>query len=338
MGSSRPGAPRRHPRRTAWVLTKLERAAAVSPAQTDFHRHLCEPSSYELLTVAASAPCTMSRVNSAQRVTKYALLTEAGGGLGGASAKSLAAAGWTVFAADVNQTAVDALAATPGIIPVTMDVTDDASVNAAVQLVQTTTKELDAVINFAGTHTMGSMIEGDIVAVTSHMIAVNVMGMVRVNRAFFEMLTPRRGRIINCSSECGYMKAQPFNGPYTMTKYAVEAYSDSLRRELLSQGIKVIKIQPGSFETGLLMSAQAGFDRLYADTGYYKRALAKMQPFMKRELHSANDPAVLAKVVVVAAERKNPRINYRVKNSRLMRLVEFIPDRLLDAVYKIFMK
>ena len=134
------------------------------------------------------------------------------------------------------------------------------------------------------------------------------------------------------------MKAQPFNGPYTMTKYAVEAYSDSLRRELLGQGIKVVKIQPGSFDTGLLVSAQAGFDQLYADTSYHKRALAKMQPLVKRELHSANDPAVLAKVVVTAAGQKNPRANYRVRNSRLMRLLEFIPDRMLDAVYKVLMK
>ena len=269
---------------------------------------------------------------------KYALLTGAGGGLGGAGARALAAAGWTVFAADIDRTALDEIGAEPRIIPLILDVTSQENINIAVETVKKITEKLDAVINFSGIHTMASMVEGEIVATMEKMIDVNVMGMVRVNRAFFEMLKAGGGRIINCSSECGYMKAQPFNGPYTVTKYAVEAYSDSLRRELLCHGIKVIKIQPGSFKTNLHSTVQAGFDQLYENTRYYKNALKKMQPLMMRELKKANDPVHLVKVLLKAAERKNPKINYRVKTSKLLGIIEFIPNILLDTIYKLLMK
>ena len=269
---------------------------------------------------------------------KYALFTGAGGGLGGAGAKALASAGWTVFAADINKAALDEIGTTPNIIPIVMDVTSQESIDAAVETVKRTTDKLDAVINFSGIHTMGSMIEGDIVPTMERMIDVNVMGMVRVNRAFFEMVKAGGGRIINCSSECGYMKAQPFNGPYTVTKYAVEAYTDSLRRELLCQGVRVIKIQPGSFKTNLIADAGAGFDQLYHNTRYYKNALTKMQPLMTREFKRANDPVHLVRVLLKAATKKKPKINYRIKNSKLLGLMELIPNGLLDAIYKSFMK
>jgi len=264
---------------------------------------------------------------------KYALFTGAGGGLGSACVRQLTAAGWTVFAADISSAVPAADLATPSTIPLILDVTNQASIDDAVATVKQTTDKLDAVINFAGLHTMGSLVEGDVVATMQKMIDVNLMGMLRVNRAFFEMLLGG-GRIINCSSECGYMKAQPFNGLYTITKYAVEAYTDSLRRELLGLGIPVIKIQPGSFNTHLLVDAQSGFDNLISTTQYHKRMLKRMQPLMARELSSANDPEYVAKAVLEAAQKRRPKINYRVKNSKLMGVMELIPDSWLDVVYK----
>ena len=267
---------------------------------------------------------------------KYVLFTGAGGGLGSACARVLGDAGWTVLAADIHLAALDDLKEAPRVIPLAVDVTDQASIDLAVETVRQTTDKLDAIVNFAGIHAMASMVEGDIVETMNRMIGVNVMGMVRVNRAFFELLRPG-GRIVNCSSECGYMKAQPFNGLYAATKYAVEAYTDSLRRELLSQDIKVVKIQPGSFQTGLLSDAETSFEKLLSITSHYQRVLTKMKPMMMRELKAANDPAILAKVLLRALESRSPRINYRVRNSRLMGLLELVPDSLLDAIYKVFM-
>lgn len=269
---------------------------------------------------------------------KYALVTGAGGGLGGAGAEALAAAGWTVFAADINEAALDEIGKMPRTIPLLLDVTSQESVDAAVETVKKTTERLDAIISFAGIHIMGSMVEGDIVRSMEQLIEVNLMGMVRVNRAFFEMVKAGCGRIINCSSECGYMKPQPFNGPYTVTKYAVEAYNDSLRRELLCHGIKVIKIQPGSFKTSLHSAAQAGFEQLYNDTRYYQNALRKMQPLMRRELKKAHDPGHLVKTLLKAAEKPRPKSCYRVKNSKLLGMMELIPNAWVDKIYKVLLK
>lgn len=269
---------------------------------------------------------------------RYALLTGAGGGLGGAAAKALAGSGWTVLAADINTAALDKLAKTSGIIPLTMDVTSGESVDQAVAWVQDQVPQLDVVANFAGIHALGSFVEGDVATTLAKMTDINLMGMVRVNRACFPLLVEHGGRIINCSSECGYMKAQPFNGLYTVTKYGVEAYSDSLRREVAPLGVKVIKIQPGSFDTALLDAAQTSFDRLYATTAYHKSTLTKMKPLMTAQFDQAHNPSDLAKAVLKAATSKHPASTYRVKNSKLMGAMELIPDRLLDAIYKIVLK
>ncbi|MCL2495497.1 MAG: SDR family NAD(P)-dependent oxidoreductase [Oscillospiraceae bacterium] len=269
---------------------------------------------------------------------KYALFTGAGGGLGGAGARALAAAGWTVFAADINRAALEEIGQVPGIIPVYMNVTSEESIREAVAEVRKTTDTLQAVINFSGIHTMASMVEGEIGKTLQKMIDINVLGMVRVNRAFFGMIRAGGGRIINCSSECGYMKPQPFNGPYTVTKYAVEAYNDSLRRELMYLGVPVVKIQPGSFKTNMHSDASAGFEKLLASTEFYTKVLNKMRPLMEMEFKMANDPKYLVNALLKAVQADKPKINYRVKNSKLLGMAELVPDALLDAVYRVILK
>lgn len=269
---------------------------------------------------------------------KYGLLTGAGGGLGMACVQALVAADWTVFAADVNVDRLAELDPAAPVIALPLDVTDPTSLDRAVELVKRTTDRLDAVVNLAGLHAMGSLVEGDVVATLRRMIDVNVLGLVGVNRAFFELLLAGGGRIVNCSSECGYMKAQPFNGLYAITKYAVEAYNDALRRELLGLNIPVVKLQPGSFRTNLLTAAQSSFDQLSAGTRYHRRALTRMKPLMTREFRRANDPVHLARAVLTAVSSRRPRLTYRVRNSRLLGLMELVPDRLLDAVYRVLMR
>ncbi|MDO5014378.1 MAG: SDR family NAD(P)-dependent oxidoreductase [Clostridia bacterium] len=269
---------------------------------------------------------------------KYALFTGAAGGLGGASALALIEKGWTVFAADYDEVALKKKADIVGFVPIKVDITNMESIEAAKQEVLKTTDHLDAVINFAGIHSMGSLIEGDIVKTVERMVDINVLGMIRINRVFFDMVKKGNGRIINCSSECGWMKAQPFNGPYSITKYAVEAYSDSLRRELLFQDIKCVKIQPGSFKTQMHGQASAAFDKMINNTEYYKKTLSKMKPMMLVELKMANDPKYLVRAVVEACEADKPKNLYRVKNSKLLGTLEFVPDKVIDSIYKVLLK
>lgn len=268
---------------------------------------------------------------------KYALVTGATGGLGGASAREMAKEGWQVFACGTNDKALEELGKVENMIPLKLDITDQENIDKAVEEVKKVTSRLDAIINFSGIQKMASLIEGE-VSLIEKMIDINVMGMIRVNKAFAPFLADGQGRIINCSSECGWMTPQPFNGPYTLTKYAVEAYNDSLRRELMFRDIKVIKIQPGSFKTKMNDGANAAFDKMYASISNPTslKVLDKMKPMMSIELKMANDPKHLVKALMKAVNSKHPKQKYRVRNSPLLGIVEVLPPQVVDAVYKVF--
>lgn len=268
---------------------------------------------------------------------KYALITGATGGLGGAGAREMAKQGWKVFACGTNDAALEELGTIENIIPLKLDITDQENIDETVKKVREVTSVLDAVVNFSGIQRMASLVEGD-VALIEKMIDINVMGMIRVNKAFAPFLEDGKGRIINCSSECGWMTPQPFNGPYTLTKYAVEAYNDSLRRELMFRDIKVIKIQPGSFKTKMHDDAEAAFDRMVKSVKNPAslKVLSKMKPMMSIELKMANDPKYLVEALLKAVNSEHPKQRYRVKNSPLLGIVEIMPPQLVDTIYKKF--
>lgn len=267
---------------------------------------------------------------------RYALVTGATSGLGDHVAKVLTQMGWHVFACGRNETALQNLRDTTYETPVKMDVTDQESIDAAYQEICQQTDHLDAIINFSGVQKMGSLIESD-VKLTEDCLNVNLLGMVRVNKTFFPLVEKCHGRIVNCSSECGWMTPQPFNGPYTLSKYAVEAYNDSLRRELMFLDIPVIKIQPGSFKTAIFNSTLHSFDELIENTTHYKEVLSRMKVFMMIELKASNDPKYLVRAVIDAVTSPTPKRKYRVKNSKLLELVESMMPFAVDNMYKMFM-
>ena len=265
---------------------------------------------------------------------KAILFTGATGGLGEASVKALAARGWTVFAAGTNEKKLKALGLIENIIPLKMDVGDMVSIERARETVKKHMDRLDAVANFAGLTAFTPLVEGDAAALIERLLDINVMGTVRVNRVFFDMVLKGGGRIINCSSSAGWMKAQPFAGPYVLSKHALEAYNDSLRRELLFLDIPVIKIQPGSFKTRIADIAEQGFDTTLAQTRYYKKLLTTMKPLMDMIFKSSGEPERVARVVVKAAEAKRPKIKYRVGSNFLLLLMELMPNKTIDWIYR----
>ena len=268
---------------------------------------------------------------------RYALVTGATGGLGGEVATALANEGWYVFAAGRNEKALATIEETTKAHPLKMDIIDQESIDAALEEVKKVTDHLDALINFSGVQRMASLIEGDIETVEK-VLDVNLIGMMRVNKTFFPLVDAVKGRIINCSSECGWMTPQPFNGPYTLSKYAVEAYNDSLRRELMFLDIPVIKIQPGSFKTAMHGSTLKSFDDLINSTKNYHDVLQTMKVMMQLELKMANDPKYLVNAVLDAVNSRHPRTRYRVKNSKILGVVEILIPPVLDGVYKSVLK
>ena len=263
---------------------------------------------------------------------KHVLITGAAGGLGRRTAEYLAARGFHVFGADLPS----ALAGAPALEEVSwieLDVTQQASIDAAVTAVREATSGLDGVVNFAGILAVGSMIELPVETV-ERVVAVNVFGTYRVNQAFFPLLRERQGRVMNVSSETGWQSGGPFNGAYALSKHAIEAYSDSLRRELMLLGMKVVKIQPGPFKTEMVRGIDQNFRRAIDASTLFKDVLERVRSLAIKEEDKANDPDLLAKTVHRALTVKTPKAAYSVRADTARSALEVIPTRLADALLK----
>ncbi len=268
---------------------------------------------------------------------KYALFTGAAGGLAGACVEQLSKdSDWTIFAADISEDGLNALRdrTNERVIPVVLDITSVESCEAAAEFIKEKAGKLDVVVNAAGIHTMASLVEGNIVDTLDKMININVLGMARVNKAVFPLIKEAGGRIINFSSECGWEKPQPFNTPYAITKYAVEAYTIGLRRELNFLDIDVVKIQPGSFKTGMHNQATAGYEKILHSTEYYKPVLTVLKPLMSTAMAHPNDKKYLVHTVMKAIYSNSPKTNYKCKNTWYLEAINPIPDKVIDFGYK----
>ena len=213
---------------------------------------------------------------------KTVFITGAAGGLGASATRHLAERNWHVFAADFDEEALREIGKESNVTGVALDVTDPASVEAARALVAESCDGLDGIVNFAGILAVGSVIEIESETIR-RVLDVNVMGTVRVNHALFPLVLARKGRIINISSETGWQSGMPFNGAYAMSKHAIEAYSDSLRRELMFLDVPVIKIQPGPFRTAMVAGIERGFTRAAEASTYFKEMLMRLKHVTLKE-------------------------------------------------------
>jgi len=264
-------------------------------------------------------------------------ITGAGGGLGAATARHLAAREWRVFAADYDEEALAALSGTGEFTAIRLDVTDAASVAAARARVARSCDGLDGVVNFAGILALGSLVELDPEAI-GRVLDVNVMGTVRVNHALFPLVLARKGRIVNISSETGWQGAMPFNGSYAMSKHAVEAYSDALRRELMFLDIPVIKIQPGPFRTAMVSSIERNFAEAIKSSKHFKSLLSGIKKGALKEQAKAHDPELLAEVVHTALTARTPRSAYSVKPDPQRVALSRLPDWAIDPLLKLALR
>ncbi|MDR0850019.1 MAG: SDR family NAD(P)-dependent oxidoreductase [Christensenellaceae bacterium] len=269
--------------------------------------------------------------------TKYALVTGAAGGLAAAAIKELRALDFTVFALDINKDVSKIYKDDTKIVPIICDVTGKESVASAFSEIDKLTDRLDLVANFAGIIMIGSLVERS-TQEFEKILNVNVVGMYRINKAAFPYLLKTKGRIINISSECGVFDAVPFNTFYTITKHAVEIYSDGLRREIGPLGVQVVKIRPGAFRTNMQGGVRGQFNQVVEKSEYFKDILTSMSGMMDKEIDSAKDPALFAKVFIKAATDKKPKLAYSINHSKSMWLISSLPDGLQDKVYKSYLK
>ncbi len=264
---------------------------------------------------------------------RHVLVTGAAGGLGASVCDLLAASGDTVFAADLDSRALRRLKGRPGIVPLRMNVAAGGDVARARRRVAALTDGLDGIVCCAGIFVAGALVEtGEDEMARS--LDVNVMGAFRVVRAFFPLLANRGGTVVLIGSESSRC-AMPFNGPYTVSKCALQAYADALRRELMFVGMRVVAILPGAIRTPLLsgacsmMDSGAGPTRFPAQRDLVRRMLG-------REWENGMEPADVARVVVRALHARRPRAVYRVGNDPFRAMLGKLPASWTDGLIRAF--
>ncbi|CAG4897083.1 oxidoreductase [Paraburkholderia gardini] len=175
------------------------------------------------------------------------LITGASSGIGDATARTLAGAGYRVFGGVRRP---EAAATVPGVEYVGMDVRDDASVVLAVSKVIEKAGRIDIVINNAGVSLVGP-VEATSDAEAKALFDVNVFGVLRVMRAVLpSMRSNRSGLVLNISSVLGFLPA-PYMGLYASSKHALEGLSESLDHEVRVFGVRVVLVEPSFSRTNL---------------------------------------------------------------------------------------
>ena len=267
------------------------------------------------------------------KVKKQALLIGASGGLGSATTNLLSNSGWHVFASDIDPVILDDYRQSEDITPLVMDISDTESIQQAFKQISTLSSGLDAVIHVAGILKVGSVAEVP-VSELEKALETNLLGVYRVNQQFLPMLQVQKGRIIILSSEVARQSAAPFNGIYAISKHALEAYSDALRRELTYLDIKVVKIQPGPFKTDMTKKAEQKFREAEGDSVYFKKQLSKGLSYLPRVYKRAHDPVRVARTILKSLEAANPRPAYLLKADASRMLLDFLPVKWADKIYK----
>ncbi|HXL35517.1 MAG TPA: SDR family oxidoreductase [Gemmatimonadales bacterium] len=257
------------------------------------------------------------------------VVTGASTGFGAAIARHLAGRGFRVFGT-VRRAEDEVALARDGVTVVRMDVTDTASIARAREQVERALAgaPLEGLVNNAGIPAAGPL-ELFPLDELRRAFEVNLIGTLAVTQAFLPLLKVSRGRIVNISSIAG-RGALPFMGPYAASKFALEAISDSLRRELLPFGVRVIVIEPGSFKTAIWSKVEAMDVRRYAGTPY-ESVLDRFRRAVLRGAERAPPPDKVVRSVWRALNARRPPLRVIVSpHGWLDRIPLWIPDRWLD--------
>ena len=263
---------------------------------------------------------------------KFALIAGSESGLAKAAIDTFDS-DWFLFCADIAYKETEAF---HGRINIPLDVTSNDSLMALRDVIFQMTDTLDIVTCFAGIVTLGSMVELPMDTM-DRIMSVNFLSQFKINNLMFPLLEKAGGRVITISSEYGKLDALPIHGYYGVSKHAVEAYSDSLRRELQKSGVKVTAIRPGAFKTNMQGGITRQFDELLESTKMYRRILTLLRGLMVGELEKAKDPKIFGRTFEKAAFSRKPKRYYRVNNSFKMKLLSALPPSWQDFIYRIFL-
>ncbi|MBL8722962.1 MAG: SDR family oxidoreductase [Planctomycetes bacterium] len=246
-----------------------------------------------------------------QKPQRAVLVTGASTGIGRKTTEVLAQNGFFVYATARKDDDLKALAALPNVQALRLDVTKQDQIDAAVKTVQEGGRGLFALINNAGVAVLAPLIEVSERDLAFQMDA-NVYGPYRMTKAFAPLLIESKGRVLTTGSISGIV-TWPMGGPYTMSKHAVEAFTDTLAAELQPFGVQVSVVEPGNYRSEIMANmkerlVQGGYGG--AGSRYQKQLDRLLTQPMHREQY--REPDDVAAAYLSALEDATPKRRYMV--------------------------
>jgi NAD(P)-dependent dehydrogenase (short-subunit alcohol dehydrogenase family) len=268
------------------------------------------------------------------------VITGASTGMGEHCALGLAHMGYRVFAGVRKTADGEALKAraSGSLEPLIIDVVNESQVRDASKKVEAALggEPLTALWNNAGI-SVNAPLEFIALDDLRRQLEVNVIGQVAATQAFLPMIRKAKGRILITGSIGGFFTT-PMLVPYCMSKYAMEAMADGLRRELRPTGVQVVLLEPGGIQSKILekgigeietflKNAPAEMMEVY---GWLVKALRRVAPQMEKR---AMPPQEVLDCVIHALESPRPKTRYRMgANSTAQKIIASLPDRWQDAL------
>ena len=272
---------------------------------------------------------------------KKVVITGVSTGIGYSSAKILCDSGYRVFGSVRKQEDAEKASSEFGVnfTPLIFDVTDSKEIQENAQIVKGELipgEALAGLVNNAGV-AMGGPINLIDTDVFRKQFEVNFFGLIEVTKTFLPMLgavknSMQQGKIINISSVSG-RRAHPFVAPYTASKFAVEAFSDALRREMLLYGVDVILIEPGPIKTAIWDKVPDLDDNEFTGTDY-EHSLRKFYKMFIEMGKKGFDADIIGNRVKEILQDPSPKTRHVITPNRFINftLPGILPDRMFDKL------
>ena len=269
-------------------------------------------------------------------MTKVILITGASSGIGFDAAEAFARQGHRVYAAARRVERMEPLKAL-GVVPLRMDVTDEASMAEGVRTVLEAEGRIDALVNNAGYGYFGA-IENVPMEDARRQLEVNVFGLAQLCRLVLPAMRKQgSGRIVNISSVAGKV-VMYFGGWYHVSKYSVEALSDALRMEVKPFGIDVSLIEPGGIRTDWGLIAADHLAESSKGTPYEAEGLREAETMHKAySSRLLSKPSVVTHAISKAVNSRRPRARYRIGfgAGTLVFFHALLPAKWWDALFRL---
>ncbi|BDQ28425.1 Short-chain oxidoreductase VdlC [Helicobacter ailurogastricus] len=266
------------------------------------------------------------------------VLTGASSGIGLECAKALLQKGYRVYALSRQATGVEDLKH-PHCVRLDCDLQDEGQIEKATQTILAQEKELFALINNAGYGIFGALEEQPIKEARA-LFETNLFSVGALCSKLLPLLRASAGlqasqrlapKIINVASSAG-RSTTLFLGWYHASKYALEAYSDCLRAELLGLGVQVVLIEPGAIKT----KWDAGLTNALKPNSPYALELEKTHAYFQKTYENASPASLVATTILKTLESKHPKTRYLVgkKAHLLVWAKALLPDKIYDRILR----